>query len=123
MMELKENLIKEVLTPCKLIFGNRIFELTKIDKKFIIKNYIIKTVDEKIDSIFIKNPHPNAKPRTGEFCIPNSLRKLDFNKNTLQMIRLMLCCFNLDDCYFTPWNEIEYRKQEVTVGWKIKAIE
>jgi hypothetical protein len=26
------------------------------------------------------------------------------------MIESILRCFNLDNCYFTPWDEIEYTK-------------
>lgn len=117
-MKIETKRMREINVPYKLIFKNQIHEITKLDKKFIINQYKIKTVDGKIDTIILNNPHPNANPRTGEFCIPHKLRMLDINKNTLNMIKSMLCCFNLDDCYFTPWDEIEYVKQEVTGAWK-----
>jgi hypothetical protein len=117
-MKIVDHEIRKVNIPYKLIFRNQLHEILDIDKKFIIKGFKVKTVDGKIDSVFLNNPHPNANPRTGEFCIPNSLRKLELNENTLKMIQTILCCFNLDDCYFTPWDEIEYRRQEVSGVWK-----
>ena len=119
-MKIEDHLIREVCGPYKLIFKNEIYEIINIDRKFIIKGFKIKTVDKKIDMVILKDPHPNANPRTGEFCIPESLRELPLNDSTLKMIKVMLCCFNLDDCYFTPWDEIEYRKQEVIGAWKRK---
>jgi len=117
-MNIKTETIRNVHTPYKLIFRNQIHEILKLDPKFVIRGYKIQTVDGKIDNIFLNNPHPNADPGTGEFCIPNKLRELELNENTLKMISTMLCCFNLDDCYFTPWDEIEYRKQEVIGAWQ-----
>jgi hypothetical protein len=63
--------------------------------------------------VILNNPHPNANPKTGEFCIPSYLRDYTINEKTLQFTENMLRCFNLDNCYFTPWSEIEYRKIEV----------
>jgi hypothetical protein len=117
-MKIQTKTMREVNVPYKLIFKNQIHEITKLDRKFVIKDYKIKTVNGKIDTVTLQNPHPNANPRTGEFCIPHRLRMLPLNENTLKMIKSMLCCFNLDDCYFTPWDEIEYVKQEVIGAWK-----
>ena len=110
MMKIKTRNIREVQVPSKLIFKNNIHEITNLDRKFIIKDFKIKTVDGKIDTVILNNPHPNANPKTGEFCIPHSLRKEEINQDSLNTIRTMLCCFNLDDCYFTPWDEIEYNR-------------
>jgi hypothetical protein len=111
-MKIKESKVYDFYIPSKLIFKNKLYEMTKVDKKFIIRGYIVRTIDNQISSIILNNPHPNAHPRTGEFCISNSLRSLKFNKKTKGMIGLMLCHFNLDNCYFTPWNEIEYKRIE-----------
>lgn len=119
-MKIESKRMREINVPYKLIFKNQIHEITDLDRKFIIKDYKIKTVNGNIDTITLSNPHPNANPRTGEFCIPHSLRKLQLNENTLNMIKSMLCCFNLDDCYFTPWDEIKYKKQEVIGAWRRK---
>lgn len=109
-MKIKEYIVHDIFAPSKLIFRNKIYQITDLDEKFIIKKYKIKTVDSFIDSVYLYNPHPNANPRTGEFCIPPNMRLLKVNKTVKKMIGIMLCNFNLDDCYFTPWNEIEYQK-------------
>jgi hypothetical protein len=101
--------MREIHVPQKLIFNKQIHNITNIDKKFITKDYKIKTVNGKIDTVTLNNPHPNADPRTGEFCIPNLLREWEINETSLNFIRSMICCFNLDDCYFTPWDELEYK--------------
>lgn len=119
-MEIKNNKVMTHISPRKLIFKNELYNITELSEKFEIKNYIVKTVNGKIDMVILNNPHPNANPRTGEFCIPSSLRKHELTENTKDMILSMLSCFNLDDCYFTPWDEIQYERQEVLGTWKRK---
>lgn len=120
MITIKNHKIRDVYVPYKMIYKNSIYKITNLDRKFVIRDIIVKTVDNKIDMVFINSPHPNANPNDGEFCIPNYLREHELNKKSLETIRLILCCFNLDDCYFTPWNEIEYEKQEDIRQWKTK---
>lgn len=118
-MEIKNNTIRDVYVPNRLIFRHEVYQIIDIVRKFTIREYIIKTVDNKIDMVILNNPHPNANPQTGEFCIPNYLRSYEINKQSLQFIENMLRCFNLDSCYFTPWSEIEYRRLEVGLCKKI----
>ena len=117
-MKIKTKRMREVNVPYKLIFKNQIHEITSLHDKFILRDFMITSVNGKIDTVKVYNPHPNANPKSGEFCIPHTLRQLEVNENTLNMIRSMLCCFNLDSCYFTPWDEIKYEKQEVSGAWK-----
>lgn len=111
-MKIKEHIINNIYVPSKLIFKNQLYKITDLNEKFIIKGYKIKTVNNLIDSVILETSHPNANPKTGEFCLPHKLRSLKLNKKTKEMIGVMLCNFNLDDCYFTPWNEIECQKIE-----------
>lgn len=119
-MEVENHKIGKVYVPNILIFRNRIYKIITIAPKFTIKGYIIKTVDNLIDMVILSNPHPNANPKSGDFCIPPYIRNLKLNEKSLGVIENMLRCFNLDDCYFTPWSEIKYRKQEVIGEWKTK---
>jgi len=112
-MKIKDHLIRGLFIPSKLIFENNLYMITKLPMKFYIKDYIIKTVNDNIDMVIIKVPHPNANPKSGSFCIPHKLRSEKLSEGTKIIIQNMLCCFNLNDCYFTPWDEIEYKKQEV----------
>lgn len=116
-MEIINHEITTFIRPRKLIFRNKLFNIKKLAKKYDIVSYIVKTVNGKVDMVILNNPHPNAIPKTGEFCIPNNLRQKELNEETKNMITSMLSCFNLDDCYFTPWDELEYEGQEV-YQWK-----
>ena len=117
-MEIINHEITEYIRPKKLVFRNELYTITELAEKFKIVSYVVKTVNGKIDMIILNNPHPNAIPKTGEFCIPHSLRRHELTENTKRIIKNMLACFNLDDCYFTPWDEIQYEKQEVCGAWK-----
>jgi hypothetical protein len=119
-MEIINHEITDFIRPRKLIFQNKLFNITQLAKKFDIVSYIVKTVNGKIDMVILNNPHPNAVPKTGEFCIPNNLRDHELNEVSKNMITSMLSCFNLDDCYFTPWDELKYEKDEV-YKWENKS--
>ena len=114
-MEIKNHKLIKVVIPSNLIFNGTVHKLTKVSKKFIIKGFTVKTVNGKIDSLFLNDPHPNADPRTGEFCIPHKLRQVNYNAKAVLTLLTILGTFNLDDCYFTPWTEIEYKRAEVIV--------
>lgn len=112
-MELKRIKVRNLIVPRRLIFKNEFYKILDYPNKYVVKGYTVVLVDNKIDEIEIGDSHPNANPRTGEFCIPNTLRNFPLNDETKKIIHNILSCFNLDDCYFTPWHEIQYRKQEV----------
>lgn len=116
-MEITDHVLKTFIVPKKMIYRSELYKLTKLATKFEIESFIVKTVNGKIDMVILNTPHPNARPGTGEFCIPHTLRSHELNSNSTSMIVSMLSCFNLDDCYFTPWDEIKYEKQEVTGVW------
>jgi len=112
MIEIVYKKINAFIRPKKIIFKNQLYEILQLPFKYNIKGYTIKLCDNKIESVLIDSPHPNVEPQTGELCIPNILRKHKITKESKSMIYSILYCFNLDDCYFTPWHEITYQKQE-----------
>ena len=112
-MEIKRVKVEELVVPQRLIYKNEFYKITDYKDRYVTRGYTVVLVNEKIDELVISNVHPNANPKTGEFCIPHSLRKFPLGEETKKMIHSMLSCFNLDDCFFTPWNEIQYQKQEV----------
>jgi len=109
-LEIKDTLVRKVIVPDKLIYRSEIFRIIDIHPKFIIKSFVIKTVNDKIDLIKVASPHPNVNPTNKNLCISHSMRTLSLTPNAIIMIETILSCFNLDDCYFTPWNEIQYTK-------------
>jgi len=112
-MEIKRVDIKDLIVPRRLIFRNELYKILNYPDKYVIKGYTVTLVDNKIDEVTIRDSHPNANPTNGEVCIPHLLREFQLNKDTKKMISEILSCFNLDNCYFTPWDEIQYRRQEV----------
>lgn len=112
MIEIDYKKIISYIIPKKIIFKNKLYEILELPFKYIIKGYTIKLCNNNIESVLLDVPHPNVDPQTGELCIPNILRKHKITKESKAMIYSILYCFNLDDCYFTPWHEIRYQKQE-----------
>jgi hypothetical protein len=110
LFKIEEKRIRKVIVPEKLIYKREAYRILDIPKKFMINEFIIKTLDGEIDNVFVQTPHPNVNPKSKKLCLPNTMRSLKVTKNTIKMIENILTCFNLDNCYFTPWDEIQYRK-------------
>jgi hypothetical protein len=111
-MKIQETFFDRIIIPDKAIYRGEPYRMN-VESKFIIKGFKVKVINDKIFQIFIRGRHPNANPKTREFCLPNILRKLPLNEESLKFIHNQLGCFNLDDCYFMPWNEIELNQMEV----------
>ena len=112
-MDLKKIEVRKTIGPQKIIHNGEVYQIIKYPRKYFIRGYKLTLINGKLDNVHINAEHPNAKPGTGKFCIPNELKKMPFNNNTQQLLETILSQFNLNNCYFTPWNEIQYRKQEV----------
>lgn len=109
-MKVKEVRIRKVIVPKKMFYKRRLYKITDIDKKYVIREYVVRLFDGKINAVFIDAPHPNSDPSTNEFCIPHKLRKLTLDTETKKFLEEMLNVFNIDFCYFAPWGEIKYEK-------------
>lgn len=119
-MGIKNIEVKKVIVPRKMIYKNSLFRITDIDQKYIVRSYVVRTVDGKIDSVRLDSEHPNSDPDTNDFCIPFELKNLPLNERTREYIEHMINIFNIDNCYFTPWGEIEYEKIEVKDWLKMR---
>ena len=118
-MELTKQFINRVFVPKKLIYQSKLYKITKlINTNYIVKGYTIELLDGKIFDVIIKNIHPNADPTTGEFCLPDLMYEKELTEERKLAIENMICTFNVDSCYFTPWGEIEYSEQEERIGKK-----
>ena len=109
-MKVEEVKIDEFITPLKMIYKNRLYKITKLDPKYHINGYRVLAINDKIEGVTIDSPHPNADPTNGDFCVPDALIGKNLNEQSINSINSMLCCFNIDSCYFTPWGEITYEK-------------
>lgn len=109
-MNIKVVETKKIIVPKRMVYRRELYRIVDIDPKFVIRNYTIRLFDNKIESVFLDAPHPNSDPTTGEFCIPNELRELTLNSETREFIEHLFNVFNIDNCYFTPWGDINYEK-------------
>ena len=107
-MKIKKETINKILVPEKMIYNRKVYKITGLESKYIIKKYTVKTVNGKIDSVYLDSLHPNCDPDTKQFCIPNILRQQKFNKKIQPILENIIITFNLDDCYFKPWGDISY---------------
>jgi|WetSurSiteA1Bulk_404760.scaffolds.fasta_scaffold00030_33 hypothetical protein len=110
---LKEIKVESIIVPNKVIYNGKLYKIVDIDEKFIVTEYMVSLFEGKIFSVKINCSHPNADPTSGEVCIPANLQNHGFSEKSKAMIHSILCCFNLDNCYFTPWGEFQYEKMEV----------
>jgi len=124
-MSVKEVEIRKVIVPKKMIYRNSLSRITDIDPKYVMRKYIVRLIDGKIDSVYLDCVHPNSDPDTNQFCIPYELRNLPLDEQTIEYIEHMIGIFNLDNCYFTPWGEIEYEsiggKEWIKMGKELKG--
>lgn len=108
---MNEIIVNRILVPSQMIYKKELYEICDIDNKYIIRKYKVLFDNKKIYEVFIDALHPNSNPSSGEFCIPNDLKQCDFDDISQSILENILITFNIDDCYFTPWGDIEYRKR------------
>ena len=106
----KEVKIQKVIVPKRMIYRGILYRITDINRKYIIREYVVKLLNDKILFVYIDALHPNSDPTTNKFCIPHQLRQLNFNPETKKFLENTFNVFNVDNCYFTPWGEIKYEK-------------
>lgn len=104
---------KRTVIPTKLIHNSTLRKIEVTNSKFIIEKFEIFTKDKKIDTIVItEGKHPNCNPEDGVFCIPDYLKRLTLNHETLKIIIEMFKIFNFESAYYLPWGSIEYAKED-----------
>ena len=104
------------IVPNRVIVNSEFYKIDIIDPELIIKQVDIYTFNKtkKINKIFIKQGiHPNANPHTGEFCIPDYIKKMEVNGDSLKIIENMITLFNFRSSYFQPWSG--FKKQERSI--------
>ena len=104
--------IKKIIIPSRLIYEKQLYKITKISKKYVIREYMITEINGRFDSLFVTTPHPNVNPKTNMFCIPSFIDDSFIDENFKKLLESLMSTFNVDNCYFTPIGDIEYRKLE-----------
>ena len=104
---------KKLLIPNRIIYLNEVKSIKKINVKYYITAYKLKIdLDLKLVSeIYINSIHPNAED--GIFCLPYPISINDNTPKANQaMIENLLKTFNLDNCYFRPWLDMEINENK-----------
>lgn len=105
---------KKEIIPNKLICNNSLYDITLNSDKYIIKRIVIVTNENnKISRIMILDGdgiHPNCDPESKEFCLPDSIKGMEFNDNTLEVIENTIKIFNFDSAFFQPWNDFNIKQ-------------
>lgn len=102
------------IIPKKLICNTSIYKIIITKPTFIIRNFdIYVNKDEKIEKIIITNgKHPNCNPETKIMCLPDYIKDLEMNNQTLNMIICMIEIFNFNSAYYQPWSVFEYDRRK-----------
>jgi hypothetical protein len=102
------------IVPNKLICNNSLYNISLNSDKYFIKRVIILINENNIISkIMILDGdgiHPNCDPETKEFCLPDSIKCMELNDNTLEIIENTIKIFNFDSAFFQPWNDFNIKE-------------
>lgn len=96
------------IIPSRLIYQNKMYSIISIDNNYVINKYTIYLNKNKIDHISIDADHVNSDPRTDIFCLPNEFYKHSISEKLIENVELLVATYNLENCYFFPWNFITY---------------
>lgn len=99
------------IIPTTMIYKQEIYDITFYDKKLIMDKYELYLKNYRLMSLKLFSPHPNCDPSNKEFCLPPYIigQRLEDVKDQLPKI---LEIYNIDSCYFSPWDLIQYKKRE-----------
>jgi len=99
---------KETILPDKLIYDSNLYKIEITDPDYIINGFQVYTEKNKIQKIKLNCYHPNCNPKSKEFCIPDCVKNLELNKESIHLITNMLKLFNFDSSYYQPWISFNY---------------
>jgi len=104
-------IMDDIIIPKIMNYKNKIYDILTVDDSLIINRYDICLKRFKVVSIILYNNHPNCNPNTNEFCLPIYMKnqKIESIKNAIPLI---LSIYNIDNCYYSPWGLITYKKRD-----------
>jgi hypothetical protein len=100
------------IIPDKVIISRKIYEITRIDKSLHINGFkIYLDKDKNITEVIVNGKHPNADPRTNVLCLSEEVIGKPLEVVGIPMLYSFISLFNLDHCYFRPWDLFYIRKE------------
>jgi len=90
----------------------RIWRITKLPLWYHIRNYeIVLNNNHELIKIKFKARHPNKDPVTNEYCLPKTLQNIQCSDiKILPFIEQAMRIYQLNNCYFVPWNDIKWEE-------------
>jgi len=109
---LRKNIEKSPLVPDTIIHKDKVFNITSVDPEFIINKYELIFNDNILKGVRLVNSrHPNCDPENGMFCLPEGIKDSIFTKEMYERLKYIMRTFNLDNCYFMPWDRCTYTRR------------
>jgi hypothetical protein len=107
---MKDYIINKKIVPERMIYNNKIYKITYINSNYIIDKYSIRVTDgkEKLISIKLDADHCNCDPITDIFCLSANVKYKKLSNDLIKIIENLIRTYNINNCYFTPFNFIEY---------------
>lgn len=99
------------IIPNLMIYKNEFYDIKTIDKELVINGYELVVRKNKLKKVYLNNPHPNCNPMSNEFCLPDDLADKELSSDLIEMIEYLIKIYNIDSCYFSPWDKITYQKR------------
>jgi len=101
----------DTIIPNLMIYKNEFYDIKTIDEELVINGYKLVIRKNKLKKVFLNNSHPNCNPINNEFCLPDNLIGKELSNDLVEMIEYLIKIYNIDSCYFSPWDKITYQKR------------
>jgi hypothetical protein len=99
---------KMKIIPDKLIYNEEIHEIRRLDKSLWINGFEIYLDENRnIEKVVIDGEHPNADPDTKVLCLTDDIIGKPLENILIPMILSSIATYNLNHCYFRPWEKIK----------------
>lgn len=109
---LRKNIEKSPIVPDIMIFKDKIFDITSVDPEFVISKYELMIDNNILKGLKLVNSrHPNCNPENGMFCLPEGMKDNVFTTEMYERLKYAMKTFNLDNCYFMPWDRCTYTRR------------
>lgn len=99
------------IIPNRVIKDKVAYMITHIDKRYHLDGFAITTENDRVMYITVYGFHPNCKPETDIFCLPDFKKGVELTDAYLDLITTNLQTYYLDNCYFNPTGQkLKYKK-------------
>jgi len=102
--------INKRIIPNRIIYQKSLYVILDLPEDHIINGYLIITNHQKIKKIILNGYHPNCDPDNHIYCLSDKYLNVEPTDSVLNIIENNLRTFYFDECYYTLWKSIKYKK-------------